>query len=200
MQRFNTVQKLIVAPALVIALAAGSAMARPRQHFGGADHHRAQVGQSEMSQNTAHQVADVSTTVTGETVSRIANRSSLEATQNVGNKAVDTSPKSLGSLNFGDDVYLDGEAHILSVGTGYASGLAQTNTRVGDTDGTIKQDAEQKIQDMPAIDYIDALAFYSGIVLQFKQWQDNPTKMPIGTQIGIKRAAVAAGISASQHD
>ncbi|ATF20713.1 hypothetical protein [Phaeobacter gallaeciensis] len=39
MKCFNTVEKLIVAPALVIALMAGSAMAGPGQHLGGIDHH-----------------------------------------------------------------------------------------------------------------------------------------------------------------
>ncbi|CUK10495.1 hypothetical protein RUE5091_03320 [Ruegeria denitrificans] len=37
MERFDTLKKLIVAPALEIALTAGSAMAGPRHHFGGAD-------------------------------------------------------------------------------------------------------------------------------------------------------------------
>ena len=35
MDRFNTVKKLIIAPALVIVLAAGSAMAGPRHQIGG---------------------------------------------------------------------------------------------------------------------------------------------------------------------
>lgn len=36
MERVNTIKKLIIAPALIVALTAGSAMAGPRHHFGGA--------------------------------------------------------------------------------------------------------------------------------------------------------------------
>ncbi|EEE35838.1 hypothetical protein RKLH11_3439 [Rhodobacteraceae bacterium KLH11] len=80
MQRFNTLKNLIVAPALIIALSAGAAMAGPGQHFGGTAHRTAEIGHTEMSKGAAPHAADI--TVTGKIVNRIANLSPLEATTN----------------------------------------------------------------------------------------------------------------------
>ncbi|EEE35619.1 hypothetical protein RKLH11_3219 [Rhodobacteraceae bacterium KLH11] len=111
MKHFNTIKNFIFAPALVIALTAGSALAGPGDNLRGKAHLRAQIGQSERS-----------------------------------------------------------------------------------------QDALQKLQQLPAVDYIGTIAFFAGEDLKFKQWQDNPTEIPIGTQFGVKKAAHAARFWASQND
>ncbi|MEO1108961.1 MAG: hypothetical protein AAFX90_13675 [Pseudomonadota bacterium] len=111
MKRFNTITSLVVAPALVIALTAGSALAGPGDNLRGKAHLRAQIGQSERS-----------------------------------------------------------------------------------------QDALQKLQQLPAVEYLDTIGFFAGEDLKFKQWQDNPTEIPIGTQFGVIKAARAAQFWASQND
>ncbi len=68
MERFSTIKKLIVSPALVITLTTGSAMASPGQHFAGAAHHSAQIGHSEKSRDAARQGEDTTTTVVGKVV------------------------------------------------------------------------------------------------------------------------------------
>ncbi len=82
MQCFNTIKKLIVAPALVIALTAGSVMAGPGQHFDGKAHHSAKIGQSSMSKNGARQAADIGTPFNGKIAAHTTDSSSLGATVN----------------------------------------------------------------------------------------------------------------------
>ncbi|EEE35661.1 hypothetical protein RKLH11_3261 [Rhodobacteraceae bacterium KLH11] len=89
MQRFNAIKNLIVAPALVIALTAGSALAGPGQHFGGAAHHGAKIGRPEMSLNLARQTPDIRTHATGKIANGKTDPSPLGATQNVGTSASD---------------------------------------------------------------------------------------------------------------
>ena len=208
MERFSTLTKRIVAPALVIALTAGSAMAGPGHHAATA-HHDAKISHSETSSATAHEATDMTTTVTGKIVNLIANLSPLDATQDAGSSqvapnvsrddvnhakassslkamqdagsgSVDTSGKLLQSKNASGDFYLDGEAHFQPAHTVQNNGVADTKPQVGDTDETIKQDTEQKVQDTPASQYLDAIAQASGDVLKVKQWEDNPNKPPIG--------------------
>ncbi|NOD77579.1 MULTISPECIES: hypothetical protein [unclassified Ruegeria] len=203
MERFSTLTKRAIAPALMIALTAGSALARPG-HYAAAAHHGAKISHSETARGTAHEATDMTTTVTGKIVNLIANLSPLDVTQDVGSSkvvppvnhaatpspietmqdagagTVDASGKRLQSQKASGDFYLDGEAHFQSAPTIQNTGLAEPNKHVGDTDGTIKQDAEQKVQDMSGSQYLNAIAEAAGGVLKFKQWQDNPNKPPIG--------------------
>ncbi|MEO1109485.1 MAG: hypothetical protein AAFX90_16350 [Pseudomonadota bacterium] len=209
MEHFNALKKLIVAPALIIALTAGSAMARPGHHSGDHVHHGAQISQSEAARDAAGQGADTTTTVTGKIVNLIANLSPLDATQDMGSpqefqavpgKGVapntdlsqpeatqssegpvfDKVEKSSVSQKASGDYYLDGEAHFQSAHTANDTGPIDANARVGTVDGSIEQNAEQSVQDISGGQYINAFGKAVGGVLKFKQWQDNPTKPPIG--------------------
>ncbi|AHD10060.1 hypothetical protein [Phaeobacter gallaeciensis] len=200
MQRFNTIKNLIVAPALVIALTAGSVMAGPGQHSGGTAHHGVKIGRPEMPRTTARQAAHIGTTVAGEMASHTTNTSSLGTTQNGSNIVLEANAKSLGLSRTDNDAYLDGVPYLLSARTSYANGFTDTSTLTGESDGTIKRGAEQKVQETPAIPYLNVVAFSVGAVLKFKQWQDNPTDMPIGTHIGVVTAAHVAQLWKSQSD
>ncbi|WP_170336151.1 hypothetical protein [Ruegeria arenilitoris] len=219
MERFSTIKNLSVVPALVIALTAGSAMAGPGEHSDGTANQSTQIGRSETPRDMAYDAANTSTTVTrkianlspleatqdmgnaqefptvtGKMVNRITNLSPLDASQNVGTGPLDTG----GSLSADSDFYLDGEAHFLSASTDIENGSTETNARVGATDGAITQDAEQKIQDMSAGQYIDAFGKAITGALKFNAWKDNPNKPPIGRPIGNTRAAHTAQFETNQ--
>ncbi|MEO1108960.1 MAG: hypothetical protein AAFX90_13670 [Pseudomonadota bacterium] len=87
MERFNTLKNLIVAPALVIALTTGSALAGPGQHFGSAVHHGTKIDRPAMTRNVAVQTPDIRTTVTGKIANGKTDPSPLGATQNLGMSA-----------------------------------------------------------------------------------------------------------------
>ncbi|WP_299085904.1 hypothetical protein [uncultured Ruegeria sp.] len=171
MERFSKIKRIIVAPALVITLTAGSAMAGPGQHFASAAQNNQQIGQSEISHDAARQGEDTATTVVGKVVNLIANLSPLDATQvggsskksptvsdeavnhttnsssletmqDLGTGAGDMSGKLLQSQKASGDFYLDGEAHFQSVRAAQDNGFADTNTLIDDTNETIKQDTE----------------------------------------------------------
>ncbi|OED49166.1 hypothetical protein AB838_07875 [Rhodobacteraceae bacterium (ex Bugula neritina AB1)] len=77
-------------------------------------------------------------------------------------------------------------------------GTGQYSAKTGGSE--ISRQVEQKVQDMSAGTYIYGLAIYAGASLKFKQMRDDPTKIPIGTHVGIKKATVAAGLWASQNN
>lgn len=77
-------------------------------------------------------------------------------------------------------------------------GKAHLSSQIGQSERS--QDVLLKLQQLPAVEYIDTFGFFAGGDLKFKQWQDNPTEIPIGTQFGVKNAAYAALYWASQND